>query len=145
MTAHTRLIRLWNGGGIGIIIPCKSGVCYSNQTGGHACFHPEVEGVYVPLVDETINQEARLEEFFTGPKLQGWCCDAIDAETADFVDSVLDSSPFSRGVKTDRKRLEASHEAWVHVTLPSTAQDPGISEIVGFEGAEAILTWANSD
>ena len=145
MTAHPPLIRLWNGGGIGIIILYKSGVHYSNQTGGYACLHPEAEGVYVPLVNELVDQEARLEDFFTGPKWQGWCSDGIDGETADFIDAVLESSPYSRGLKVDRQRLDASHEAWVHLTVPGTATAPEAIELVGFEEAEAILTWSNSD
>ena len=45
-------IRLWQSGGIGLIIPFESGVVYSNQTGGYGCLHPEVQGVYIPLVNE---------------------------------------------------------------------------------------------
>jgi hypothetical protein len=46
---NTPLIRLWNTGGIGLILLYPSGIWYTNQTGGYSCFHPEVEGMFVPL------------------------------------------------------------------------------------------------
>ncbi len=135
-------IQLWNSNGIGLIILFQSGVRYSNQTGGYTCLHPEVEGVYVPLVNEMIDQEAELELYFTGPKWLGWCNEGIDCETSDYIEEVLQKSPYSRGITVNRDRLKESHEAWIYVRLPQGAE---LNEFVGFEGTEAILTWENSD
>ena len=33
----------------GIIIPCKSGVIWEQQTNGVCCHHIEIEGIYIPL------------------------------------------------------------------------------------------------
>lgn len=145
MEAETPLVNLLGAAGIGIIVLHKSGVRYSNQTGGCSCLHPEVEGIYVPLVDELVNQEKELEDFFTGPKWQGWCSVRIDTETADFIDAVLQKSPYTCNIRVDRSRLEASHEAWVYVTIPTISKSPEITELVGFSEGVAILTWSNSD
>lgn len=32
-----------------MIIACPSGVAYTSQVGDHACLHPELKGVFVPL------------------------------------------------------------------------------------------------
>lgn len=139
------IIRLWQSKGIGLVLLFASGVRYSNQTGGHTCLHPEVEGAYVPLVSEMVDQEGELTAYFTGPKWGGWCSDGIDEETADFVDSVLEKSPHTERVKVDRSRLSDSHEAWVHVLLSSTDEDAAFREIDGFPRSGAVLTWENSD
>jgi len=138
-------LRLWNSRGIGVIILFESGVRYSNQVGGYGCLHPEVEGVFVPLVDETVDQERDLKAHFTGPKWQGWCNDGIDAETADFIDAVLERSPYTEKIKVDRDRLVDSYEAWVYVKLPSTEGDSEYTVIHGFAGRSGVLTWENSD
>lgn len=33
----------------GVIIPAKTGIIFTNQSGGVACRHPELEGVFIPL------------------------------------------------------------------------------------------------
>src|SRR5262249_69352 len=38
--------------GLGLIIRWPSGVRYTSQVAGHACEHPMVEGVFVPLFDD---------------------------------------------------------------------------------------------
>jgi hypothetical protein len=123
----------------------ESGVRYSNQTGGYSCWHPEVEGVYVPLFNELIDQEAELTAYFTGPKWGGWCSDGIDEETADLIDSVLQKSSYTKRITVDRSRLADSHEAWVYVLLSPSDEDVDFEEIHGFPGNQAVLTWDNSD
>jgi hypothetical protein len=34
---------------LGLIVKANTRVLYSNQSGGLACLHPEVEGFFVPL------------------------------------------------------------------------------------------------
>ena len=50
------LVRLWQITGPGLIISHPSGVIYSNLTGGYACDHRELEGVFVPLTDPHVDQ-----------------------------------------------------------------------------------------
>ncbi|MFQ5876048.1 MAG: DUF6210 family protein, partial [Dehalococcoidia bacterium] len=56
------IIQLWHASGISLILPYNSGIIYSNQTGGYACYHPEAEGIYIPLTDEMVEQEKHLYE-----------------------------------------------------------------------------------
>ncbi|ACL03123.1 conserved hypothetical protein [Desulfatibacillum aliphaticivorans] len=130
---------------IGLIIVWKSGVVYSNQTGGLACFLSKQEGVFVPIGEGLLNQDELLWEHFTGSKWFGACMDGIDEETADYIDEVLEQNIETSCVKVDRSRLGKSHEAWIYVTI---ADDPNSEErriIKGFDGCRAVLTWDNSE
>lgn len=125
--------------GIGLIIPCSSGVTVTNQAAGHACEHPSIEGVFVPLTDPAVDQQVMLEKFFAGPPWNGHCDDYIDEESADVIDEILGRGKWTRGLKVDRDRLAHGYEAWVWVTLARNAWFEGFGSDVG------ILTWQNSD
>jgi hypothetical protein len=140
------LIQLWGAPRFGLIVLRPSGVYYSNQSGGHGCYHPMVEGVFIPLGEETADQEKELCEYFTGPKWSGWCCEGIDEETAAFIDSVLAKSHLTKDIAVDRAHFEDSHEAWVYVDFRNTVPyGYGGVEICGFGVCKAVLTWENSD
>lgn len=139
------LVQLWCGQRLGLILLRSSGVYYSNQTGGYACLHPLVEGVFVPVHGDESDMEKRLSEYFTGPKWNGWCCDGIDEETATFVDGVLAQCHLTKEIKVDRNRLRDSHEAWVYVDYANPTEADWRSEISGFGTCKAVLTWENSD
>ena len=129
--------------GIGLIIEYSSGVWYTNQTGGYACLHSEVEGVFVPLTREQFSQQEELENYFTGLKWGGHCYESIDEETADFLDSVFAGNFRTQALKVDRAKLAESHEAWIHVIVSPDGQ---LSEMwSGFHNAPGIVTWENSD
>ena len=50
-STNMKRVQLWQlNNFFGLIIPEKTGIIYSNQTGGHTCNHPEVEGYYIPLM-----------------------------------------------------------------------------------------------
>jgi hypothetical protein len=123
--------------GIGVIISHASGVLYSNQTQGHACEHPEEEGVFLPLPQMGPEFPApliqRLQEHFDG----NW--DSILIADADFVDGELRSYGLDF-VEVDRTRLDDSFEAWIRVRF-RRATDFAL----GFDGASGVLTWTNSD
>jgi hypothetical protein len=137
------LLELSEYSGIGLIIEYSSGVRYTNQTGGYACLHPEVEGVFVPLTHPQFSQQEELERFFTGPKWGGHCYASIDEETADFLDSVFSGNFRTQALKVNRAKLAESHEAWIHVTV---SPDGEASEMwSGFCNALGIVTWENSD
>jgi hypothetical protein len=139
------LIQLFYTAGVSLIIPCHSGVLYSNQTGGHGCLHPEVEGVCVPLFPEGARLEEKLGDFFTGPKWQGWCSEGIDSETADYIDTALEESDRTKEMTVNRTRLNDSHEAWIHLNIPDSKTAHELSIFRGFNQRNAILTWSNSD
>ncbi len=134
-------IRVWETESLGLIIKCKSGVQVSNQTGGHGCLHPELEGIYVPLRTKV----EVLENYFTGPKWDGWCMEGIDQETADFIDDLLAKEPDAKFISVDRTRLKESHEAWVFVNIREPKVSVGWTVWSGFGTTEGILTWPNSD
>ena len=144
------IIELYNNKGIGLIIAHLSGVLYTNQVGGYACLHPEIEGVFTPLEDDFGKLEYKLSNYFVGPKWKGWCYQGIDAETADFIDKHLHSwKPTSR-LSVDRAKLKESCEAWIWVKIDSNdfVKTPnGIyeSDFRGFDSKSGILTWQNSD
>ena len=148
------IIDLMFSNGIGVILLVSSGVRYHNQAGGSACRQPTAEGVYVPLWEETIDQEGMLHEhFFEGPKWQGGCMNGIDMEDADIIDQVLDRSLHTRYIKVDRTRLKESYEAWIFVdvlTQPdgnakSSSADIPDFLMAGFGACKGVLVWANSD
>jgi hypothetical protein len=140
------LVQLWGARRFGLIVLTPSGVYYSNQTGGHACYHPTVEGVFIPLGAEDVDQEKDLCEYFTGPKWAGWCCEGIDEETAAFIDSILAKSHLTKHITVDRTHLTNSHEAWVHVDFRNTQPyGYGGVEVSGFGVCKGVLTWENSD
>lgn len=144
MHFNNPIVRLWQINGVGLILLHKSGIFYTNQTGGHSCSHPEAEGIFIPLVDEMVNQQDLLFQHFTGPKWAGWCNDGIDVESAVVIDQILDKSSHTKFLKVDHGRLADSHEAWVYVTIESPP-DPDALPWKGFASMKGILTWENSD
>lgn len=153
-------IRLFGGIGTGLIIQYKSGVIYSNQTGGTACLHPELEGVFVPLRNDLgldpvkfFSPETALLDYFEGPKHKGTgATDGLDVHDADFIDSVLKNWKLDTFIEVDRARLRDSHEAWAFVSIKNDegagqSYSDVISVAQGFGPypRSGILTWCNSD
>lgn len=130
-------IDLWDNESLGLIIACKSGVTYTNQVGGYACHHPEIEGVFAPLPG-SINE--KLEAFFTGPKWNGRCYDEIDEETANFIDALLREVDLASSLCVDRERLGESCEAWIWVKISMNSL-----LWLGLNEGAGVLTWENSD
>ncbi|WP_437729087.1 DUF6210 family protein [Sorangium sp. So ce861] len=136
-----RLIRLYDAG-LGLIIPYPSGVIYSNQTCGHICMQPEIEGVFVPFDPD--DGWLALASHFEGPKYMGsGAMRGLDHEDADIVDRVLCECRMV-GIVTDRARLAESHEAWVHVVIEGESDWSPFTGFGPYPRA-GILTWPNSD
>lgn len=130
------IIDLINFDGLGLIISFPSGVIYTNQVGGYACLHPEIEGVFFPLAVKHKKILFALESHFRGD----W--NHLQAKDADVVDKLLRSEDFGH-LKVDRSKLKESFEAWIYVEVGDlTRTFPLIS---GFGKTKGILTWANSD
>jgi hypothetical protein len=150
------VIQLWESVGLGLIVEHPSGIIYSNQTGGTSCFHPEVEGVFVPLRNEMdhegprlISPENDLFAYFEGPKHGGaGATSGLDSDDADFIDDLLRKHSLGDIVAVDRERLRESHESWVHVTVKQEEKsDHGIKIFRGLGPypRPGVLTWSNTD
>ncbi|SHG49823.1 hypothetical protein SAMN05443144_13038 [Fodinibius roseus] len=140
-------VRLWHAGGTGLILPHKSGIIYTNQTGGRGCSHPELEGYYIPLVDEQLDLQKLFFEYFSGPKWNRWCTRSagIDKETADYINTVLKKSTLTQGLQVDKESLDKSHEAWIKVIIDKEKIDSDLPLMEDVEKSWGILTWKNSD
>jgi hypothetical protein len=145
MKAEKPFIELWNFKGLGLIIEHPTGVIYTNQTGGHSCKHPELEGAFYPLFDRPGSQQTELDHIFLSEKWRGWCDSGIDAETADCIDIILASSLLTRHLKVDRDRLTESWEAWIHVMFEPKNKYDESPLYFGFSSGKGVLTWENSD
>lgn len=138
-----------------LVIEARTGVTYSNQAAGHACAHPELEGILIPfgndppLANPEMSLTAILSELLVNVM-------HLDERWADAIDRVLAASTFTRIASVDRTRLHDSMEAWVHVVVDFTQQpfwrstvlrtDETIPPIVsGHEHARGVLVWPNSD
>jgi hypothetical protein len=145
------VIELYGASGLGLIVLYSSGVSYTNQTGGYACLHPVIEGVYAPLSDTQQTQQQQLLAYCTGSKYQGWCTEGIDEEDASAIDAILAQEGDSACLRVNRETFKESHEAWGDVTIhepvdpsPNWKTQPGYT-LYGFVGQEGVLTWENRD
>lgn len=149
------IVRLFDSGGLGLIVLFPSGVVYTNQTGGYSCMTPTEEGIFVPLVSETLDHEKILHDYFFLGKWGGWCNNGIDEKDADFIDELLARDFITKMVSVNRERLHDSHEAWVYVNIgPHPGRFPRLPanygsemsfSIYGFGSREGVITWCNSD
>jgi len=87
--------------------------------------------------------------YFVGPKHCGaGATSGLDSGDADFIDDVLSRSGLDGVIKVDRKQLDRSHEAWVHVIIEADESDDTDLAMFASFGPyprPGILTWANSD
>lgn len=124
--------------GMFLIIPCASGVAYTNQVAGHGCEHPSVEGALCPLGPDPGNELMhKLSSVFSGswhPPNERQIA-MLDATFVRFGYQCL---------SVDRSRDMDSREAWIYVqvTPPLT---PLLGNVVSGVTGSAVLTWPNSD
>lgn len=118
----------------GLIVPCKSGVSWTNQVGGIMIFHPEVEGVFVPLpfgVDDISAVQDLAGDF-----------GSIKGAVRQFLADNHMGSFFSAPDSFDGR----CGEAWLPLVVRE--QHPAMphrSVLKQLEGVDCILTWENSD
>ena len=143
-------IELWDTVGTGIIIPYPSGVLVSNQTGGYACLHPEIEGVYLPLGNDCgiggypfLSLDIELNNYFEGDKYKGTgATSGIDLDDVQFINSIINKLGLSSCLSVDETMLKESQEAWIWLKFLSNDNE----RFSGFENVQrVILTWSNSD
>lgn len=107
-----------------LLLPCKSGAVYTNQAGGYACKHPEMEGIIIPIADSG-PLIGNLEEYFTAV-YGDWASNGISYDDAYYLDKILVPYDLHTSVMT----IGLSMQSWMYV----------------HRGGQAfILTWPNSD
>jgi hypothetical protein len=121
-----------------VLVPASTGVTYTNQTGGVACWPRQVEGYYVPVFNQVGYESLRtifevtLERSGTYRGV-GWVGQLLD-QLREAVGRIrMDSSVGGAGevpLTLDESRLAEVDEAWVPVLSPD---------------GPAILIWENSD
>jgi len=124
--------------GTAIIVPMKTGVTVTNQTGGLACHHPEVEGFIIPIANLALSRE--LEDYFEN---SGW--GILSGEEVDFLEQVLRRYHETKNIFINKDMPADSEEAWVHVIMKDFDKDMWYPDYAGFDNHKAILTWENSD
>jgi uncharacterized protein DUF6210 len=128
-------INLACGDYFGLILPRSTGVIFTNQVGGHACNHPQQEGIFIPL-DDGIGRPTRhvFAQHFTG----SWA--TLMEKDAIVIDRAMRKGHLEF-IQVDRSKLNDSLEAWVYVTLDLAATD----YLIDIGTNRGILTWQNSD
>lgn len=146
------LIEIWDSVGLGIIIELPTGIMISNQTGGTACLHPKIEGIFLPLSNyysednlEFISPEIELTNYFIGSKYNGsGAIKGIDNEDADKIGSILSRYGLNELIEVDLNRLVESHEAWIRIKI-NKSQKNDLMKGFNKYPLNGILTWSNSD
>ena len=99
-------VRLDAAKGVGVVLLMRTGIVFVNQAGGYACMQCEMEGIYIPLDDDFNDIEAKLHEYFTGPKHGGsGATSGLDEADADRIDEILRSRHSPCPVTVDRSLL----------------------------------------
>ncbi|MGX7668754.1 DUF6210 family protein [Flavobacterium pedocola] len=141
-------VKLHDAIGLGLIINYPTGITFTNQTGGTACYQSSCEGLYLPIgnditVDENrlVSPSIALEKYFTNAKHSGHgATDGLDRDDYDEINKTLKAYHLSDSIAIDEESLAKSHEAWIYVKIKN------LDLIDDFpENLDGILTWSNSD
>ena len=137
----------------GCLVPCKTGVLWTNQVGGIANVHPEVEGFFVPLPSCWEPPGNPLESISS-------CDMPYDAEFQSMVTMFLSFVPLHflfRPLDVDEFRRfcdcvgnNAIAEAWVPVRVldfdcADLAAHPYCDILEPLRGRDVILVYGNCD
>lgn len=97
-----------------LIIPCASGITIEQQTGGPACSHHKVEGLWLPMPVTGHNLPLFTEALqVLHPGCYGH---SLTFEEACKLDSNV-IKRYSIPLEVDKEKLEESTEAWVYVWI----------------------------
>ena len=136
MSEKKPIVELFDYDGLGLIVLFPSGVIFTNQVGGHACLHPEAEGVFVPLSVGHKKILFALQQHFNS----NWHhIEEIDAQV---IDKLLRSDEFEF-ITVDKTKLEESFEAWIYVDIEEVSETFPL--LNGFGKTKGVLIWQNSD
>ena len=135
--------------GLGLIISHPTGILLENQTGGHACLRPQLEGVYLPLANDYTNErvflspEIAFNHYFTHSRYKNNPTSTrLNQNDVVAIHALLQQHQLYPFITVDSTKLAASHEAWIWVQVRA-----GNPLLKGFQNypLTAVLTWANSD
>lgn len=121
---------------LGIIVPRKTGIVWSNQTGGHACHHPDMEGFFIPIGGVSIldNTLEGMYFFETAPLYDPAVVQQfLDANKITFLEPLT---------VEEGNRFGYWGEAWVPVRCKA---DPASPLLGAYYDKTVILTYPNSD
>ena len=106
--------------------------------------HFRTEGVFVPLSSlSDADPAGELFRYFSQRQPRQFQS-RISEPDAQFVDAVLRKHHLAH-IGVDKEQLGDCWEAWVHVRIAKTADDPCRGNLRGFGECRGILTWENSD
>lgn len=150
--ASKPLIELYDSVGLGIIIEYPTGILVSNQTGGTACLHPQMEGVYLPLRNDYMSDskvfmspEIALVKYFEGPKHHSTgATNGIDLEDVEKINFIIEEAKLNDLIEVDLDKLAESHEAWIRILVNKEKQFGLMSGFKNYP-LKGVLTWSNSD
>lgn len=134
-------VKLWDMNTLMLIIPASTGIIYENQTWGTTCFNDFLEGMLIPT---------GLDFFEDNPEAAGFDLESlfpegghgfIDRTRAENIEKRLSAHVETEGIKVNWKKIDQSHEAWLHVIV----SDGKFTTYSGLNGREAVFTWPNRD
>lgn len=126
-----------------LIIKRKSGVVYTNQTGGCYCNHPSVEGVAFPIYisEELVNEIENVVIEVDDPM--------YDKETIKFIydtiDTELQYTLQGSGYVATVDRTCKQEEAWITLNFVKVAEPSNDNFLCKLDSFVGILTYPNSD
>ena len=136
-----RKVKLWGLSGAALILPQKTGVVYTNQVNGSACFERELEGVLIPLNNDCLpsNHNELLERYLA--RFFKDIDSNFDINQMERFNKLLWNFPETTSIRVDPTKIEDSFEAWINVLV----EENNFSDFEGFGKFSAVLTWCNGD
>lgn len=140
-----RKIKLYDAVGLGLIISLPTGIEFTNQTGGNACYQLSIEGIYVPIANdcslsnELISPEIDLIEYFSKN-----ISDKINEKDIFKINEILEKYDLSELIRIDKDKINKSFEAWIYVDIIQSERFGYLLENFEFP-LKGVLTWFNSD
>jgi hypothetical protein len=128
----------------GIVVEVPTGVVFTNQIGGTACSHPEVEGVFLPF-------PFIFDSVFDGSQDSIDPCFDILGLSKEQVTRFLRAAPDTFETyfdpEGDPTRLHVGGEAWVPVRIKNEIPEYGPLSLLlkSFVGMKGWITYSNSD
>jgi hypothetical protein len=146
MYDYENVIQLWamEPDFFGVLVPMPTGIRWSNQVGGTCCYHPEVEGLYVPLPISMEDREDVLLDWgshhdYQGeglPRIRSWLS-VLTREGLDLDEAFEVRPTYPEG--------ECWGEAWVPVRIKEEIGEEWNEFLAPFRGRDAFLIYPNSD
>jgi len=146
------LVEIWDTVvGLGVIIEFPTGVLMSHQTGGNACLKPKVEGIYLPLANDYIEEtkeflspEIELSNYFCKKYDGSGATSGIDLEDVENINAIITKFGLNKFIEVDLGNLKQSHEAWIKIKINEEKKNPLVKGFSDYP-IGGVLIWSNSD